>query len=86
MDGAMTDTQANRRAKKHRQPQPLRRFPAAMNFGITRAMNDAVHRLSLPGSPFSQSDVGRMALHEFLFARDPIYRQAVTDEAPHETA
>jgi hypothetical protein len=78
----MTETQQTAmdgRIKKHRQPQPLRRFPASMNFGITEAMHYAVARLTTPGSPFSQSDIGRQALHQFLMA-DPVYRQAVSEE------
>ena len=60
-------------ARKRRAINP--KFPYAMNFGITALMAAAVARQCPMSSPFSQSDVGRIALHAWLLTNDEGYRR-----------
>ena len=70
-------TTQNGAAKKRKQRPMVAKFPATMNFGITLAMAEGVQRLSPPSSPFTQSDIGRIALHSYLLSNDELYRRAI---------
>jgi hypothetical protein len=54
-----------------------KKFPHSMNFGVTQAMAEAVQELCTPQSPFTQSDVGRIALHSYLLGNSERYRRAI---------
>jgi hypothetical protein len=51
-----------------------------MNFGITGAMAIAIEELCGPNSPFTQSDVGRIALHSYLLGNSASYQHAIASE------
>src|SRR5262245_16158194 len=66
------------KAKIKRKQRPMQaKFPATMNFGVTATMAAAVARQCPPSSPFTQSDVGRLALHAWLLANDESYRREI---------
>jgi len=69
--------------KKRKQRPMVAKFPATMNSGITLAMAEGVQRLCSPSSPFTQSDVGRIALHSYLLSNDELYRHAVSNGGKH---
>ena len=62
------------------------RFPATMNFGITGPMAIAVDELCGPASPFTQSDIGRMALHSYLLTNSASYQHAIASESSGNTS
>jgi len=62
---------ANQRAK------PIERFPLKFHFAITLAMGDALKRLTGSNALLSESDNGRLALHSYLLANDPLYVRAL---------
>jgi hypothetical protein len=88
-DDAPTHLTGNGSAAKAKQPRRQRainpKFPCAMNFGITVQMAQAVLRQCPRSSPFSQSDIGRLALHAWLLTNDESYRrEIVADGAMNE--
>jgi hypothetical protein len=86
-DVSQIPTQGNGAAeKKKRKQRPMvSKFPCAMNFGITELMAQAVQRQCPPSSPFTQSDIGRLAVHTFLLQNDAIYqREIAADGAQNE--
>ena len=64
-------------------PQPKRRaqrpmqnkYPCSVNVGVTEPMYLAVQGMCAHQSPFTQSEIVRMALHEYLLNRSEWYRQ-----------
>lgn len=68
---------AEAQPKKRKQRPMVSRFPSTMNFGITAEMAAAVQELCTPASPFTQSDVGRIALHSYLLGNSERYRRAI---------
>jgi hypothetical protein len=80
---ALTDPQAAaaapaaaRNPAKQR-AKPIERFPLKYHFAITLAMGDSLKRLTGCNALLSESDVGRLALHSYLLANDPIYFRTV---------
>jgi len=57
--------------------KPIERFPLKFHFAITLAMGDALKRLTGDNALLSESDVGRLALHSYLLANDPLYARAL---------
>jgi hypothetical protein len=49
------------------------KYPVKYHLSITVAMNDALARLSGDNSLATGAQIGRMALHQFLMANDPLY-------------
>jgi hypothetical protein len=76
----MTEQPAVSARPKRKQRVMQIRFPATMNFGITAAMAIAIEELCGPNSPFTQSDVGRMALHSYLLGNSASYQHAIASE------
>jgi len=66
-------TVAKQRAK------PIERFPLRYHFAITVAMGDALKRLTGGNALLSESDVGRLALHSYLMANDPVYFRTMSN-------
>jgi hypothetical protein len=66
--------------KKRKQREMRIRFPATMNFGVTAPMAMAVEAMCGPASPFTQSDIGRIALHSYLLGNSASYQQAIASE------
>src|SRR5262245_17521060 len=79
--GAQAPVSGNGITGKTKQPRKPRainpKFPCAMNFGITVQMAQAVLRQCPQSSPFSQSDIGRLALHHWLLVNDEAYRREI---------
>jgi hypothetical protein len=61
--------------KRRVQREMQAKYPYSMNFGVTAAMHAAIEDMASPLSPFSQSDVGRHALHQYLLANSERYRR-----------
>ena len=53
------------------------KYPVKYHLSITVAMNDALARLSGDNSLATGAQIGRMALHQFLMANDPLYARQV---------
>jgi hypothetical protein len=62
-------------AKKR--PKAIERFPLRFHCAITIAMGDALKRLTGGNSLLTESDIGRLALHGYLLANDPLYVRAM---------
>ena len=58
--------------------KPIERFPLRFHCAITIAMGNSLHRLTGSNCLLSESDVGRLALHNYLLANDPLYVRAMT--------
>ena len=76
----MTEPTRVSTAKKRKQREMRIRFPATMNFGITAPMAIAVEAMCGPASPFTQSDIGRLALHSYLLGNSASYQHAIASE------
>jgi hypothetical protein len=61
-----------------RRHKPIERFPLRFHCAITIAMGNSLHRLTGSNCLLSESDVGRLALHNYLLANDPAYLRAMT--------
>ena len=70
-------TPAKQRAK------PIERFPLKFHFAITLAMGDALKRLTGDNALLSESDIGRLALHSYLLANDPLYVRVISNGSNH---
>jgi len=57
--------------------KPIERFPLRFHCAITIAMGNSLKRLTGHNCLLSESDVGRMALHNYLLANDPHYVRAM---------
>jgi hypothetical protein len=73
---AAPPTAASTKAKVRR-AKSIERFPLKFHYAITPAMGDALKRLTGSNSLLSESDVGRLALHGYLLANDPLYVRAM---------
>ena len=67
---------ASTTAKKPR-AKPIERFPLKFHYAITIAMGNSLKRLTGDNSLLSESDIGRLALHNYLLANDPLYIRAM---------
>jgi hypothetical protein len=63
---------ASTTAKKPR-AKAIERFPLKYHFAITAPMGAALKRMTGSNSLLSESDIGRLALHNYLLANDPYY-------------
>jgi hypothetical protein len=57
--------------------KPIERFPLRFHCAITIAMGDALKRMTGSNCLLSESDVGRLALHNYLLSNDPLYVRAM---------
>jgi hypothetical protein len=64
--------------RRGRKGSPVR-YPASLNYTVTRAMARMIERLCPPSGPFTQSQLGRAALHEWGLAHDQAYLQEVAN-------
>jgi hypothetical protein len=62
---------------KKRRPPPIERFPLRFHCAITEAMGAAIKRQTGSNSLLAESDIGRLALHGYLLANDPLYARAM---------
>jgi hypothetical protein len=59
--------------------KPIERFPLRFHCAITLAMGNSLHRLTGSNSLLGESDVGRLALHNYLLSNDPMYVREMTN-------
>jgi hypothetical protein len=57
-----------------RRGKPVERFPLAAHTRISIPMSRSLERLTAGYSLFGESEILRMALHQYLLASDPQYR------------
>jgi hypothetical protein len=62
-----------------RRHKPIERFPLRFHCAITVAMGNSLHRMTGSNSLLSESDVGRLALHNYLLSNDPLYVRQMTN-------
>jgi hypothetical protein len=73
---AVTETQTAASPPTAAQTERRKRaekFPLKYHFAITVAMGNSLRRLTGSNSLLSESDIGRLALHSYLLANDPLY-------------
>ena len=58
------------------------KFPLKFHYAITEAMNASLQRMTGRNSLLSASDIGRLSLHSYLLANDPMYSRAING-GPH---
>jgi hypothetical protein len=78
-----TTAQVGAKPAAKRRPKPIERFPLRFHCAISIPMGDALKRLTGNNSLLSESDVGRLALHNYLLSNDPLYVRAMTNGSPH---
>lgn len=53
------------------------KYPGKYYLSVTPAMNESLARLSGSNSLATAAQIGRLALHQFLLANDPIYARTM---------
>jgi hypothetical protein len=53
------------------------KYPAKFHLSITTAMDQSLQRLSSANSLATGAQIGRLALHLYLLANDPLYKRAM---------
>ena len=71
--------QAGAKPAAKKRHTPIERFPLRFHCAITLEMGDALKRLTGSNSLLSESDVGRLALHNYLLSNDPLYVRQMTN-------
>ena len=59
----------------------IERFPLRFHCAITPAMGESIKRLTGGNSLLAESDIGRLALHQYLSQNDPQYVRAMSNGA-----
>jgi hypothetical protein len=59
--------------------RPIERFPLRFHCAITLAMGNSLRRMTGSNSLLGESDVGRLALHNYLLSNDPMYVREMTN-------
>ena len=77
---AVTETQpatAPPVVAKPERRKAVEKFPLKFHYAITEAMNASLQRMTGRNSLLSASDIGRLSLHSYLLANDPMYSRAI---------
>ena len=78
---ARPDTQSARpnpqdaTTKARKRQSPVVRFPGRLHLAVTAAMINSLRRLTGGNSLLAEADIGRLALHGYLLANDPLYQR-----------
>jgi hypothetical protein len=59
------------------------KFPLRFHCAISLAMGDSLRRMTGSNSLLAESDIGRLALHHYLSANDPLYVRAMQQGNGH---
>jgi len=63
--------------KARKRQSPVVKFPGRFHMAITGAMINSLRRLTGGNSLLAEADIGRLALHAYLLANDPMYEREI---------
>jgi len=63
--------------KARKRQSPVVKFPGRFHMAITGAMINSLRRLTGGNSLLAEADIGRLALHGYLLANDPLYQREI---------